>query len=282
MNSLKKYFLAQTRHHMGQALETGDRLIDFLWANLILGTFFALEGRTNDAYLTVSSCVEFALACGLDVVHYRHTGPLAQDPLLPPPTDKTEAIERMKLSFAIYILDRTLAMIDGTPSAFAGDNGPLTRRGAGIEEKVSPSVTSEVRRIPCLFMQSYSSCKAPTTVPCAFFSQLARLFNKKWRPFFRKDQCTFHSRSSSSMRGSNNWFVGQNVGLRIVPTNSITCRFRLTLQFFHLFFPVGNLFQSSRPPNWIHSSQYTQKRWTRLEPLSHHYWTPGALMRQKL
>lgn len=143
-NSLKKYFLGQTRYHLGKALETTDRLTDFLWANLILGTFFALEGRINDAYLTVSSCVEFALACGLHVVHYRDTAPLAHDPLLPPPTNKGEAIERIKLSYAIYILDRTLAMISGTPSAFTGDKGPLTRPSGSIEDR--NSVTSKVRQ----------------------------------------------------------------------------------------------------------------------------------------
>lgn len=145
LDSLKKYFLAQTRYHLGKALETGDRLMHFLWANLILGSFFAIEGRMNDAYVTVSSCVQFAVACGLDVGHYRHTASLAHDPLLPPPIDDAESIDRSQLSYALYILDRTVAMVTGTPSAFAGDKGPLTRPSLEVEGVGSSSMTTEVR-----------------------------------------------------------------------------------------------------------------------------------------
>lgn len=127
LDFLKEYFLAQTRYHMGEALKTADRLIHFLWASCILGTFFALENRMNEAYVTVSSCVELALACGLDVVHYRHTIKPVQDPLLPPPVDATESIDRAALSRVLYMLDRTLAVIFGTPSAFSGARGPFAR-----------------------------------------------------------------------------------------------------------------------------------------------------------
>lgn len=164
LDPLKDYFLAQTRLHMGRALETVDRLTHFLWASLILGTFLALEGRTNEAYVTVSTCVEFALACGLDVVHYRNTPPPAQEPLLPPPFDEDDAIDRARLSRAIYILDRTLAMVSGTPSAFSGANGPLTRPSVDLETsqngECAPgaqlTVTSEVRRKHPPFFQSTS------------------------------------------------------------------------------------------------------------------------------
>lgn len=152
-NQLKPYFLAQTRLHMARSLETADRLMHFLWASLILGTFFALEGRMNEAYVTVSSGVEFALACGMDMFHYRHRTQTSQTTLLPPPVDEAESIERSKLSRALYLLDRTLAMINGTPSAFSGANGPLTRPildVGGIENgsfgPAAPvSVTTEVR-----------------------------------------------------------------------------------------------------------------------------------------
>lgn len=146
---LKPYFLAQTRYHMAKALETGDRLMHFLWANLILGNFLTLEGRTNEAYVTISSCIEFALACGLDVVHYRNAIPPAPTTILPPPVDIDDEIDRGRFSLVIYLLDRTLSMITGTPSAFSGDKGPLARPSIGSDDDVhawgAPAVDTEVR-----------------------------------------------------------------------------------------------------------------------------------------
>lgn len=140
---------------MAEALRTADRLTHFLWASLILGSFFSLEGRMNEAYVTVSSCVELAIACGLDIVHFRHRTRLVQNPLLPPPADTAESIDRATLSRAIYILDRTLAMIHGTPSAFSGASGPYTRSALNVEadQNGAPSsfsVTTEV--CPTIFI----------------------------------------------------------------------------------------------------------------------------------
>lgn len=130
---------------MAEALRTADRLTHFLWASLILGSFFALEGRMNEAYVTVSSCVELAIACGLDVVYYRHRTRLVQNPLLPPPADSGESIDRATLSRATYILDRTLAMIHGTPSAFSGANGPYTRSTLDAKADQNGAIATEVR-----------------------------------------------------------------------------------------------------------------------------------------
>lgn len=117
---------------MAEALRTADRLTHFLWASCILGTFFALENRMNEAYVTVSSCVKLALACGLDVFHSHKVDQLVQHPLLlPPAADLADSIDRIELSRAIYILDRTLAMISGTP--ITSWNGWFTQPALNIE-----------------------------------------------------------------------------------------------------------------------------------------------------
>lgn len=158
---LKKHFLAQTRYYLGKALETGDRLMHFLWANVILGSFLVFEGRLNEAYLTISSCLEFAVACGMDVVHYRNTKPPAQTTLLPPPTNRDDIVDRARFSSVIYVLDRTLAMITSSSSAFSGDKGPLTRPSAASERDAyswgALHVDPEVCCIYVLHLRMYSS-----------------------------------------------------------------------------------------------------------------------------
>lgn len=135
LDFLKEHFLAQTRYHLSKALETGDRLMHFLWANVILGNFFTFEGRLNEAYLTISSCLQFARACGMDVVHYRNKTPQAQTTLLPPPTNSADAIDRARFSSVIYLLDYILGIITGTSSAFSGDRGPLAGSSVGSENE---------------------------------------------------------------------------------------------------------------------------------------------------
>lgn len=159
LDFLKKYFLAQTRYYMAKALEAGDRLMHFLWANLILGNFLAFEGHMNEACVTASSCVEFALACGLDVVHYRNTTSPAQAPLLSPPADGADAIDRVRFSFALYTLDRTLAMITGAPSAFSGDKGPSSRLGDVGEDGIHVWFASSVDIEVCIIFSDFTSAR---------------------------------------------------------------------------------------------------------------------------
>lgn len=83
--------------------------------------------------MTVSSCVKLALACGLDVFHNHKLDQLVQHPLiLPPAADVAESIDRIELSRAIYILDRTLAMISGTP--ITSLNGAFTHPALNTED----------------------------------------------------------------------------------------------------------------------------------------------------
>lgn len=123
----RDYFLAQARLHLTRSLAEVDRLTHFLWANVILGSCFIVEGRMNDAYVTVGSCVKFAIACGLHVVHYRNKSPPISTPLLSPPANYAERVERTQLSYAIYALDRTLSMVSGFPSTINGRKGALSR-----------------------------------------------------------------------------------------------------------------------------------------------------------
>ncbi|KAF8319985.1 hypothetical protein DL93DRAFT_1919289 [Clavulina sp. PMI_390] len=137
LGSWQDYFLTQTRRHLQQSLAEADRLIHFLWATAILGSWYSLDGRMNEAYATVSGCARFSLACGLEMSQFYANVDVPQAPLLSPPADLTEFLERIRLSHAIYILDRTLAMVCGLPSMFAMPlpGGPKSDASAGMSER---------------------------------------------------------------------------------------------------------------------------------------------------
>lgn len=138
--ALEPVFVERTRHHLHQSLAYADRLTHFLWASIILGSYFARVRRLQESYAVISSAARFALACGLDG---SEPGPLdVNSPgspqssssyfsdgsdnnrfLLGPPKDHAEALERVRLAHSIYLTDRSLAMLSGYPSAFVFNEG---------------------------------------------------------------------------------------------------------------------------------------------------------------
>lgn len=86
-------FLTRTRKHMTDQLAIADRLLDFLWANMVLGSYFGRLARLVEAYATISSCARFAIACGLPGTEDSPEYPAL--PLLPPPVNQEELEERV-------------------------------------------------------------------------------------------------------------------------------------------------------------------------------------------
>lgn len=150
LTRFEPYFVERTRHHLQESLAYADRLTHFLWASIVLGSYFARVHRLEESYVVISSASRFALACGLNgsadetsTSRQAPTSPTAYDDspspsssngssssvppsdsqqyLLPPPTDYTEALERIRLAHSMYLTDRSLAMLSGFPSAFRFD-----------------------------------------------------------------------------------------------------------------------------------------------------------------
>lgn len=108
---------------MENSLQNLDRLTHFMWANVIIGSFYTNSGRLVEAYAVISSLARFALACGLDGMtnlnQRPESGPNGYEfPLLLPPTSDVEAKDRKLLSHAIYLADRSLSMLSGLPSVY--------------------------------------------------------------------------------------------------------------------------------------------------------------------
>jgi hypothetical protein len=87
-------FLERTRYHLQLQLSFADRLLDFCWANVILGSYYGRLARLNEVYTTINACARFAIACGLPGIEQPVTAG-RPSPLLPPPADREEVEERV-------------------------------------------------------------------------------------------------------------------------------------------------------------------------------------------
>lgn len=131
--------LERTRHHMYACLEYADRLTHFLWASVILASYYRQNARLLEASTTIATAVRFAMACGLPGLH-RIASEDASIPLLPEPTTQDEYDDRVRqvmqgelhafpanlharlyrlirLSHALYMADRCFTSCTGWPSS---------------------------------------------------------------------------------------------------------------------------------------------------------------------
>ncbi|KAF8321293.1 hypothetical protein DL93DRAFT_1633564 [Clavulina sp. PMI_390] len=113
----------------------GDRISHFLWANVILTVFFAIERRMADSVATAGALAHFAVACGLTLPgnpangESGSTDPSASGYLLPPPKDKAEEDDRIRLAHAIYIGVQAFPQLWRVPPTYASENlwSPISR-----------------------------------------------------------------------------------------------------------------------------------------------------------
>lgn len=103
---------------MENSLRDMDRLTHFMWASVVLGSYFTNVGRLTEAYAVIGACARFAFACGLDGMTVLNRASPADCPLLSPPASEAEAKDRILLSRAIYMADRSLSMLSGLPSVY--------------------------------------------------------------------------------------------------------------------------------------------------------------------
>jgi hypothetical protein len=138
----KRHFVNQTRAALQKSLEDADRLIHFLWASVVYGSFLTNTAHLKEAYATISACARFAFACGLDGITMLNRMSAPDCPLLPPPVNEEEARDRINLAHAIYMADRSLAMISGYPSVFSTSSALLDRDPISIASSPSEGMDS--------------------------------------------------------------------------------------------------------------------------------------------
>ncbi|KAF8309043.1 hypothetical protein DL93DRAFT_2231222 [Clavulina sp. PMI_390] len=122
----KSVFLQRTRHFLQQSLAFADRPIHFLWASIVLGVFLGSERRLAECLVLAGGTSRFAVACGLILPSNsaRDENNLHQtEYLLPPPTDKVDADDRVRLAYSIFCLGQCLSRMGPYAPAYTYDIG---------------------------------------------------------------------------------------------------------------------------------------------------------------
>lgn len=110
MTAYEPLFLHRTRSSLEQSLAYADRLIHFMWANVILASYYTRVGRVVEAHNTLSATVCFAVGAGLhSELAEGQTG------LTLPPADDVERLERVNLWYALTLCEASIDIGAGLP-----------------------------------------------------------------------------------------------------------------------------------------------------------------------
>ncbi|KAF8309044.1 hypothetical protein DL93DRAFT_1799199 [Clavulina sp. PMI_390] len=132
-------FLRRARHFLQQSLMFADRPIHFLWASGVVGIFLGSERRLAECLAFAGGFGRLALACGLNIPSRakKENDSLCQNvSLLPPPKDKVEVDERVRLEHSISVLGHCMSMLGPHAPAFTYDADD--DEWAHVLEAVSP------------------------------------------------------------------------------------------------------------------------------------------------
>ncbi|KAF8309910.1 hypothetical protein DL93DRAFT_1689534 [Clavulina sp. PMI_390] len=133
---LEPYFLERSRFFLNQALMLADRIPHFLWASTLLGYYLAKNRRLEESFITVSAACRLMTACGL-----RTSVPPTV--LLPPPANKAEGNDRIRLFDSLYMEDQWLSALFSFPTTLAYDEQSEEWEPTSDEASPTPSKTSK-------------------------------------------------------------------------------------------------------------------------------------------
>ena len=110
-------FLNQARMESEHALAFVDRLVDFMWASVVLASYYLRRGRIVEAHNMILGTVGFAMAVGL----HRAPGTLGPESIILPPADEIEKHDRVVLWYALTQLEASISMRIGLPTVTPKD-----------------------------------------------------------------------------------------------------------------------------------------------------------------
>ncbi|KAF8333102.1 uncharacterized protein EI90DRAFT_3052991 [Cantharellus anzutake] len=110
MAEYESRFLTRTRTESERALGFVDRLVHFMWASVILASYYIRRGRIVEAHNTISGTVSFAVAAGL---HRAPDVPHGTEVIVLPPADAVETQDRVALWHALTQLEASSSLRTG-------------------------------------------------------------------------------------------------------------------------------------------------------------------------
>ncbi|KDQ16051.1 hypothetical protein BOTBODRAFT_266526 [Botryobasidium botryosum FD-172 SS1] len=111
-------FLKRTLKSLHKALETVDRLLDFVRASVLTGLFYYYKGRWPEGHLHTSAAARFAIGCGLHKITPQNP---SVSGLLNPPKDSIELGDRIHTFWFLFIVDRGGSLWSGFPPSLTDE-----------------------------------------------------------------------------------------------------------------------------------------------------------------
>lgn len=123
MSGYEPLFLSHTRSHLEHSLAYVDRLVHYMWASVILASYYMRVGRVMEAHNTVSATVYLAVGAGLhgSIRPDEQRQPREGGLLALPPADAIDSLERVNLWYGLVLCETSIGLGTGFPSSVPVD-----------------------------------------------------------------------------------------------------------------------------------------------------------------
>ncbi len=123
LSGFEPLFLSHTRSHLEQSLAYVDRLVHYMWASVILVSYYMRVGRVMEAHNTISAIVCLAVGAGIhgSIRTDEQREQPAEGLLALSPADAVENLERVNLWYALVLCETSIGLSTGLPSSVPAD-----------------------------------------------------------------------------------------------------------------------------------------------------------------
>ncbi|KAF8323988.1 hypothetical protein DL93DRAFT_2162085 [Clavulina sp. PMI_390] len=145
LREFEKIFLERVKVESEKALATVDRLEHYMWTSVVLAWYWCQKGNFVAAHAVSTSVANWAIAARLYCISdpKKYLEAQEADPcIIGCPKDEMHLAERINLWWAIFILDKRMALVSGLP--------PLIQRNTKIITTVWPRSCADIESQPSL------------------------------------------------------------------------------------------------------------------------------------
>src|SRR5258708_27066245 len=123
LSGYEPLFLSHTRSHLDHSLAHVDKLVHYMWASVILISYYMRVGRVIEAHNISSDTVSLAVGAGIhgSVRMDEQREALLGELFALPPADAVENLERVNLWYALVLCETSIGLSTGFPSPLPAD-----------------------------------------------------------------------------------------------------------------------------------------------------------------